>query len=75
MKKIVSLPTLKKILENNAVKSVVQFLQNLLCNSMKPFTKINFLLNQNSKKSKSESYITQFICSYLILSLKRNNFC
>lgn len=45
---------LYKMPENNAVKSVVQYLQNLPCNFMKTFTKINFPLNQNSRKLENE---------------------
>lgn len=43
-----------KMPENNAVKNVVQYSQNPPWNFMKTSTKINFLHNQNSKKSKSE---------------------
>ena len=45
---------LNKMPENNAVKSVVQYLQNLPCNFMKISTKINFPLNQNSRKLENE---------------------
>lgn len=54
VRKIVSLLMLNKMPENNAVKSVVQYLQNLLCNFMKTSTKINFPLNQNSRKLENE---------------------
>lgn len=54
VKKIVSLHMPNKMPENNAVKNVVQYSQNPPWNFMKTSTKINFLHNQNSKKSKSE---------------------